>query len=50
MAVEDAVLATVAQELIPADDRRILSEPYDVLVSMKPGPRPRRYPSDPDPE
>jgi hypothetical protein len=50
LAVEDAVLATVAQELIPADDRWILSEPYDVLVSMKPGPRPRLYPSDPDPE
>ena len=50
LAVEDAVLATVAHELVPAEDRRSLSEPYELLVSMKPAPRSRSYPGDPEPD
>jgi hypothetical protein len=36
-AVDDAVLATVAHDLISGDDRRALSERYSVLVGMRRG-------------
>lgn len=38
VAVDDAVLATVAHDLIDQDERRALSEPCDILVSMRRGP------------
>jgi hypothetical protein len=36
-AVDDAVLATIAHDLISEDDRRALSERYSVLVGMRRG-------------
>ena len=42
VAVEDAVLATVCQELVETDVRRALTEPYEILVSMRLGPQPSR--------
>ena len=40
-AVDDAVLATVAHELIPEDDRVALVEPYRRLVADRSAARPR---------
>jgi hypothetical protein len=42
--VDDAVLATVAHELIPEDDRQVLLEPYARMLALRPERRARRGP------
>ncbi len=42
--VDDAVLATVAHELIPEGDRQVLLEPYARMLALRPDRRTRRGP------
>jgi hypothetical protein len=42
MAVDDAVLGTVARELITDDERAELLEPFDRMFGLGPPPSPRR--------
>jgi hypothetical protein len=40
LAVDDAVIATVAHDLIPDDDRQTLMDPLAAMLAARPGPRP----------
>jgi hypothetical protein len=42
--VDDAVLATVAHELVPDEDRQALFEPYARMLALRPERRPRHRP------